>query len=67
MLVKILNGKELIKSLGPGMAVHAFNPSAQETEACGSLNSRSVYCASFRTANLRQRERKTETKMLLLM
>ena len=42
------------KSLGPGTAVHAFNPSIQETEACRSLSSKSIYRASSRTAKLRQ-------------
>lgn len=42
------------KGLGPGVVVHTFNPRTQETEACRSLSSWSIYRASFRTAKLTQ-------------
>jgi hypothetical protein len=38
------------------MVVHIFTPSIQEKESYRSLNSRSIYVASFRTATLRQLE-----------
>jgi hypothetical protein len=43
-------------SLSPVMVVHIFTPSIQEKESYRSLNSRSIYVASFRTATLRQLE-----------
>ena len=48
------------KGLGPGVVVHTFNPRTQETEACRSLSSWSIYRASFRTA----RKNYTETSCL---
>ena len=42
------------KSLNSGMIVCVFNSSIQETEPFRSLNSRSIYKASSRTAKLRQ-------------
>jgi hypothetical protein len=34
------------------VVIHAFNPSTQETEACRSLSSRSVYRAKSRQTRL---------------
>jgi hypothetical protein len=43
-----------MKGLSPGVVVHNFDPSIQETEPGRSLSSRSIYTASSRTAKLRQ-------------
>ena len=49
----VLSKFQVEKSLSPGVEVHTFDLNIQETESHKSLNSRSIYRTSFRTAKLR--------------
>jgi hypothetical protein len=64
--------KELNKSLGPGVVVLAFNPSAQETETetetyKSVFKASLVYIASSRTAKLRQSRKTSKNRKLVKM